>query len=222
MKCTTCGSNNPENANFCINCGQELEKNEIKSRICPECGAENPIDAKFCMECGENLVSTRNTQSKPFAPEGTLNDFKSDLELLDKFKDDLSELIDSKTISVPRDENAESKINLKVKEVEDEINTRKKELDSKLKVLNSDLIIILLQKDEKDPYQFNFKISLDEPELNRYLEFYKNKAQGSTNEHAETEELHNRENSSINWSDKCPVCNNSKCRAVDSRRTKGN
>ena len=200
--CSNCGSENVGNARFCINCGQKLEKNEVKSKICPECGVENPIDAKFCMECGNNLESTQNIQSKPFNPTGTLNDFKSDLELLDKFKDEISELIDSKTINVPRDENAEYKINLQVKEVEDEINTRKKDLDSKLKVLNSNLIIIGLKKDEKDPYKFTFQINLDQEELNRYVEFYRNEKNKSVKNNQNN--LNSDQNSHV--LDVCPIC----------------
>src|SRR6202007_2171224 len=49
MHCTACGTNNPEGAKFCIECG-----GSFKHR-CPNCGVGNPPQAKFCAECGAAL-----------------------------------------------------------------------------------------------------------------------------------------------------------------------
>src|SRR5215510_6424366 len=49
MRCAACGTENPEGAKFCSECGDSL-----KSR-CPSCGVENPPQAKFCAECGAAL-----------------------------------------------------------------------------------------------------------------------------------------------------------------------
>lgn len=46
MICPHCGTTNPENARFCVSCGQPLP------RICPNCGAVNPPTARFCNQCG--------------------------------------------------------------------------------------------------------------------------------------------------------------------------
>ena len=69
ISCSKCGTLNLEDANFCIGCGNELNKlpeytlkiNEVKSNmiICPSCKTENKIDSKFCIDCGSNLLENR-------------------------------------------------------------------------------------------------------------------------------------------------------------------
>ena len=69
--CSKCHTANIENANFCIGCGNELNKlpeytlkiNEAESNmlLCPECGNENKINSKFCTRCGSNLLEKRVT-----------------------------------------------------------------------------------------------------------------------------------------------------------------
>ncbi len=48
--CSSCGTENPAGAKFCMSCGAGL------SATCPKCGAENPPQAKFCTECGTSLA----------------------------------------------------------------------------------------------------------------------------------------------------------------------
>ncbi len=50
MKCPNCTFENTDDARFCENCGQPLE------RVCPNCG--NPIEGspKFCKHCGHKLA----------------------------------------------------------------------------------------------------------------------------------------------------------------------
>jgi class 3 adenylate cyclase/tetratricopeptide (TPR) repeat protein/ribosomal protein L40E len=48
--CTSCGTENPPRARFCMSCGTAL------APACPSCGAENPAGAKFCIECGTSLA----------------------------------------------------------------------------------------------------------------------------------------------------------------------
>jgi len=50
MICPQCQTVNPENARFCINCGQPLP------RVCPNCGTVNPPGARFCNQCGTPLT----------------------------------------------------------------------------------------------------------------------------------------------------------------------
>lgn len=48
MKCNNCNAELPENAKFCLQCGNKVE---IHSH-CVNCGRELPPNAKFCFECG--------------------------------------------------------------------------------------------------------------------------------------------------------------------------
>ena len=50
MICPSCQLDNPDAANFCINCGVGL------SNSCSNCGAELPEDAQFCGACGSPVV----------------------------------------------------------------------------------------------------------------------------------------------------------------------
>src|SRR5215472_5343074 len=53
MRCSKCGSENPERAKFCVECASPF------ARRCPSCNAENPPTAKFCLECAKPLDGTR-------------------------------------------------------------------------------------------------------------------------------------------------------------------
>lgn len=78
--CAKCGAVLPENAKFCLECGEkaapavsedmavcpECGKTVVKGKYCPECGhkfvsscpkcgKETVMGAKFCLECGEKL-----------------------------------------------------------------------------------------------------------------------------------------------------------------------
>ena len=59
MRCSSCGSTNPEGAKFCIECASPLR------RRCPRCGFENLPQAKFCAECGAALVAPSKAESSP-------------------------------------------------------------------------------------------------------------------------------------------------------------
>ncbi|UCE54768.1 MAG: AAA family ATPase [Desulfobacterales bacterium] len=49
MQCPKCQFENPDDVNFCVECGRKLEK------ICPECGYGNSLSHKFCGGCGHKL-----------------------------------------------------------------------------------------------------------------------------------------------------------------------
>ena len=50
--CPQCGSQMPESAKFCFECGAPFE---IKPLKCPACGTDLVAGAKFCPECGNKL-----------------------------------------------------------------------------------------------------------------------------------------------------------------------
>ena len=53
IKCPKCGADLPENAKFCLNCGERIPV-EAGMVICPNCGKSVP-KAKFCPECGHKF-----------------------------------------------------------------------------------------------------------------------------------------------------------------------
>src|SRR5215469_13289178 len=48
--CTKCAAENPPAAQFCMACGERLD------RVCPGCGAPALPGARFCVECGTALA----------------------------------------------------------------------------------------------------------------------------------------------------------------------
>src|SRR5437588_2848281 len=62
MRCRDCGHANPDDANFCGNCGTRLDP-EVP---CPNCGRENPADLRFCPGCGAALKAAG--EPAPAAP----------------------------------------------------------------------------------------------------------------------------------------------------------
>ncbi len=60
MFCRNCGFQLPEEAKFCLNCG---EKTPVKSGVsCPKCSAAMPDGAKFCKLCGTPLTAQATVQ----------------------------------------------------------------------------------------------------------------------------------------------------------------
>lgn len=54
--CIKCGEVNPLNANYCQECGNNLEANiKYNSIICGHCGYKNKSGFKFCTNCGKEL-----------------------------------------------------------------------------------------------------------------------------------------------------------------------
>ncbi|TMM09843.1 MAG: hypothetical protein E6G00_08970 [Actinobacteria bacterium] len=51
MRCRSCGQANPDDANFCGNCGSAL----ARQQQCPNCGRFSPADLRFCPGCGQQL-----------------------------------------------------------------------------------------------------------------------------------------------------------------------
>jgi class 3 adenylate cyclase/tetratricopeptide (TPR) repeat protein/ribosomal protein L40E len=53
VKCPKCQASNPEDAEFCIQCGGAMELQ------CPRCGAVTPAQGRFCKKCGHDLGMPR-------------------------------------------------------------------------------------------------------------------------------------------------------------------
>lgn len=50
--CPNCGSENPDDSNFCMECGMKLDiSNDVN--FCIHCGTEIVPGARFCMNCGK-------------------------------------------------------------------------------------------------------------------------------------------------------------------------
>src|SRR5882724_11820943 len=64
MRCPNCQTENPDQAKFCLECGNRLV-------ICPHCGTINLPFAKFCIECGTAL-QTRTTKVEETIPIPTI------------------------------------------------------------------------------------------------------------------------------------------------------
>lgn len=53
MRCSNCGNELPNNAQFCDNCGQKVQNiNSSDKSFCGNCGAELKNGVQFCGECG--------------------------------------------------------------------------------------------------------------------------------------------------------------------------
>jgi hypothetical protein len=61
MKCPKCQFENPNDSNFCLECGQKLEQK------CPQCEKTLPVGAKFCNECGHKLTARSTPSQKEFS-----------------------------------------------------------------------------------------------------------------------------------------------------------
>jgi len=57
MKCPKCQFENPDDAQFCIECGNSIEYH------CPKCGVVTPSTGKFCKACGYSLRETKEPSS---------------------------------------------------------------------------------------------------------------------------------------------------------------
>lgn len=64
MDCIHCGRANPEDSDFCGDCGRSLAT-EID---CPSCGRSNPQGLKFCRGCGARMDSSSASRPDKAAP----------------------------------------------------------------------------------------------------------------------------------------------------------
>jgi len=62
MRCPGCGTENPEDAKFCVECGTAFGSR------CARCGADNPPRSKFCAQCGAPLAAEQSEERRQSAP----------------------------------------------------------------------------------------------------------------------------------------------------------
>ena len=73
MKCPKCQFENPDEATFCIECGNPMEF------PCPKCGTPTPRIGKFCMKCGCDLRESVDAPSIDYSqPESYTPKFLAD------------------------------------------------------------------------------------------------------------------------------------------------
>lgn len=84
MQCQTCNATNPEQARFCMNCGQSM----IAGVVCRQCFTELPAIANFCFHCGTHV---RSDQSVVRLTEDIADTIPSLEELLPSLKNYLSD-----------------------------------------------------------------------------------------------------------------------------------
>ena len=56
VKCSKCNADLPQNARFCLSCGEKVETMSTGDIICLDCG-KRTHEGKFCMECGATLAA---------------------------------------------------------------------------------------------------------------------------------------------------------------------
>lgn len=61
--CPNCGHQNPENVNFCENCGADLTTNQEAQKQCPQCQTMNPVDSRFCENCGYDFSAVTSEKT---------------------------------------------------------------------------------------------------------------------------------------------------------------
>jgi class 3 adenylate cyclase/tetratricopeptide (TPR) repeat protein len=63
MICPNCGTQNPDHAKFCMNCGHEMVQ------TCSNCKTKNPLQAKFCTNCGNAFAPLPPDVQEPADPK---------------------------------------------------------------------------------------------------------------------------------------------------------
>jgi len=98
--CKNCGTENPEEARFCMECGMELEK---EAEPYPSCGTLNPHNATFCNECGISLIEKEEPQERseatkiPQKPPVEVYEIEDDVESEPTDEESEDEKIDEET-----------------------------------------------------------------------------------------------------------------------------
>ncbi len=68
MECSSCGTLNNNDAEFCRQCGSKLGVRE-----CPKCRAAAEPNARFCSMCGTQLLQSGNAAGRTCQSCGFIN-----------------------------------------------------------------------------------------------------------------------------------------------------
>ncbi len=68
-KCSKCGADLPENAKFCLSCGEKVQAADANTVVCPGCG-KTVQKGKFCLECGYKFNNNACPKCGATLPEG--------------------------------------------------------------------------------------------------------------------------------------------------------
>jgi tetratricopeptide (TPR) repeat protein len=70
MDCPRCRFENPQDAQFCIDCGAALKTEQKPATLsCPQCRTENNPGSAFCINCGNSLKAGKAETKKDILPE---------------------------------------------------------------------------------------------------------------------------------------------------------
>ena len=74
MICPKCGNNNPDNAKFCMGCGEKLDcaEKQKPTIFCPSCGALNFANDEYCVNCLETLKPNKRIEEKYTEPKNVI------------------------------------------------------------------------------------------------------------------------------------------------------
>lgn len=145
---------------FCHECGTELEEN---SHFCHECGTKTEIDnfndSKVVKTksdvAGDRLGSRLNQiQNKLLS---NAKEREDDIQLLNDFVGDIGSIVGKYESNQVK---SEKELEEQIRKIDFNINLRKRELDKKLKVLNSDIIQIKKIRDENNPLGVRYSLSI--------------------------------------------------------------
>lgn len=144
IKCSNCGTDNPDYANFCQDCGKKLnsiiEENEIK----PTKTSNSPkIGINLGNDLGNKLIQAKTG-------------IENDLNLLKEFGNDLEKIV-KKYGSVEVE--SEEEFLEQMRKIDAEINLKKEFLDKKLKYYNNRIIIDKV-RDINKPFSLKYSISI--------------------------------------------------------------
>lgn len=120
----------------------------------------------------KNIKSSYMFLNKEFIPDGDINDFNEDMDVLKIFIIDLTRSFGYNEINVKKNENFNRNIISEIRKINKEIKFRKKELNKELKVLNSDVIIVTPLRNHNNPLILKYDIALDQEILNQFINYY--------------------------------------------------
>jgi tetratricopeptide (TPR) repeat protein len=149
IHCIHCGTENPDYANFCQECGKNpnseiIKENELKN-------AKSLNSPKLGINLG-NILGNKLIQVQ--------TDLENDLSLLKEFGNDLQKIVEKHGLD---EVETEEEFQEQIRKIDSEINLKKESLDKKLKYYNNRIIIDKI-RDKDKPFSLKYSISLKKSE----------------------------------------------------------